>query len=259
MGPLLDKIQFIQESGRPADESFGTPRMTASGAPFIGIDQKAGSMAESVLPIHEDNRFLQAKYNLTAWFYDILDYPWERQYRNWRPILLQDVQGKVLEPGVGTGQNLRYYRSDVNLLGIDISPAMLKKAASRGKAARCNFELRLEDATAMTSIPSNHFDWIVSLYLCCVMPDHLQPLAIKQFERVLKPGGRFRLLDMVYSKDPKLRRRQDFFSRFIERVYGARFDRNTLSYLQNFEKIRITNTYFIKKDVYLVIEGQRAE
>jgi len=129
----------------------------------------------------------------------------------------------------------------------------------RGKAARFNHELRHEDATIMASIPSNHFDWIVSLYLCCVMPDHLQPLAIKQFERVLKPGGRFRLLDMIYSKDPKLRRRQEYFSRFIQKVYGARFDRNTLSYLENSEKLRITNTRFIKKDVYLVIEGHKVE
>ena len=216
-------------------------------------------MASPILSIHEDNHFLMAKYNLTAWFYDILDYPWERQYRNWRPILLKDVRGEVLETGVGTGRNLEHYRADVNLIGVDISPAMLRKAMKRGKAARFNHELRQEDATIMASIPSNHFDWIVSLYLCCVMPDHLQPLAIKQFERVLKPGGRFRLLDMIYSRDPKLRRRQEYFSRFIQKVYGARFDRNTLSYLENSEKLRITNTRFIKKDVYLVIEGHKVE
>jgi ubiquinone/menaquinone biosynthesis C-methylase UbiE len=216
-------------------------------------------MASPILSIHEDNYFLMAKYNITAWFYDILDYPWERQYRKWRPILLEDVGGRVLETGVGTGQNLRYYRADANLTGIDISPAMLRKALSRSKAACCNCDLRQEDATIMASIPSNHFDWIVSLYLCCVMPDHLQPLAIKQFERVLKPGGRFRLLDMIYSRDPKLRRRQEYFSRFIQKVYGARFDRNTLGYLENSEKLRITNTWFIKKDVYLIIEGHKVE
>ena len=27
------------------------------------------------------NRLLQAKYDLVAWVYDLLDYPWERQYR----------------------------------------------------------------------------------------------------------------------------------------------------------------------------------
>lgn len=46
---------------------------------------------------------------------------------------------------------------------------------------------------------------------------------------------------------------------FVEKVYGARFDRNTLGHLKQSEKLMITNTYFIKEDVYLVIEGQRIQ
>ncbi|HAM49280.1 MAG TPA: hypothetical protein DCP92_00750 [Nitrospiraceae bacterium] len=216
-------------------------------------------MTASLGAIHEDNRLLQAKYNITAWFYDILDYPWERQYRHWRSVLLKDVRGEVLEAGVGSGRNLRHYPSDVNLIGIDICLEMITRAMKRGKAALCNIDLRQEDATIMQSIPSNHFDWLVSTFLCCVMPDHLQPLAINQFERVLKPGGRFRLLEMVYSKNSRLRRRQELLTGFIEKVYGARFDRNTLSHLERSEKLQITDAYFIKKDVYLVIEGQRKD
>ncbi len=87
------------------------------------------------------------------------------------------------------------------------------------------------------------------------MPDRLQPLAMKQFERVLKPGGRFRLLEMVYSKDPTLRKRQGYFAPFVEKMYGARFDRNTMRYIEESQKLSITDSYFIKKDIYLVIEG----
>jgi ubiquinone/menaquinone biosynthesis C-methylase UbiE len=134
---------------------------------------------------------------------------------------------------------------------------MLKRAMKRAKSAVCGFTLRLEDATVMKSIPSNNFDWVVSTFMFCVMPDELQPLAIKQIERILKQGGRFRLLEMTYSKNPKLRKRQDFFARFVEKVYGARFDRNTLKYLQKSSKLRITNTYFLKEDTYLVLEGIR--
>ena len=36
----------------------------------------------------KERRALQLKYDITAWFYDILDYPWERQYRHWRPQLV---------------------------------------------------------------------------------------------------------------------------------------------------------------------------
>jgi len=143
----------------------------------------------------------------------------------------------------------------VELTGLALSRKMLEKAKGRSKHVPGGVTLVHEDATMMASIPSSHFDWLVSFFLCCVMPDRLQPLAIQQFERVLKPGGRFRLLEMVYSKDPKLRRRQEFFAPFVEKVYGARFDRGTLGHLEKSQRLDITNAYFIKKDVYLIIEG----
>jgi ubiquinone/menaquinone biosynthesis C-methylase UbiE len=207
----------------------------------------------------EARRSLQLKYDITAWFYDILDYPWERQYRHWRPQFVGDIRGEVLEAGVGTGRNLRWYDSGVNLVAIDLCKAMVKKAKKRGRSAACTLECLQEDATKMTSIPSNNFDWIVSTFLCCVLPHDLQALAIKQFERVLKPGGKIRLLEMVYSKIPKFRRRQVFFAPFVEKVYGARFDRNTLENLQKSSSLKITNTHFLKKDIYQVIEGYLVE
>ena len=87
------------------------------------------------------------------------------------------------------------------------------------------------------------------------MPDHLQPLAVEQFERVLKPGAHFRILEIVYSKNPMLRRKQRLFAPFIQWVYGARFDRNTLEYLEKSSILKITKTYYLKEDVYLLIEG----
>ncbi len=209
--------------------------------------------------INEKNRLLQAKYDITGRFYDILDYPWERQYRRWRPGLLKDVRGSVLEAGVGTGRNLKYYHPDVALTAIDLSEVMVRRAMKRAKSADCEIKICQEDATIMKSIPSNHFAWLVSTFLCCVMPDELQPLAIKQFERVLKPGGRFRLLEMKYPGNPGLKRLFQLFSPFVEKVYGARFDRNTLDYVQESSKLKISNTYFLKWDVYLVIEGMRVE
>ena len=206
-----------------------------------------------------DNRLLQAKYKITAWFYDILDYPWERQYRKWRPGLLQDVHGRVFEAGVGTGRNLKYYSQDVELTGIDLSAAMLNKARKRVRVAACRCTLLHQDASVMGSIPSEHFDWLISTFMCCVMPDELQPSTIEQFGRILRPGGRFRLLEMVYSKDPKLRKRQELFTPFVEKVYGARFDRDTLGHLENASKLKVDSTYCLKEDIYLVIEGERLD
>lgn len=207
----------------------------------------------------EEIRRLQAKYDLTAWFYDLLDFPWELQYRRWRPGLLEEVRGRVLEAGVGTGRNLRYYPAEASVTCIDLSQGMLRRAAKRGRQAACHFVLCHEDVTTMASIPSNHFDWLISTFLCCVMPDHLQPLAVAQFERILKPGGRFRLLEIVYSKEARLRRRQELFAPFVERAYGARFDRNTLAHVRAAAKLRLLSTRFLKHDTYLLIEGERTD
>ena len=205
--------------------------------------------------ISKENRSVQAKYRITSMFYDILDYPWEKQYKKWRPGLLDDVHGAVIEAGVGTGRNLRYYPPKAKVTGIDLSREMLKISTKRGRLAECEFYPVHEDVTSMNSIPANYFDWLISTYLCCVMPDHLQPLAIDQFERVLKPGAHFRILEMVYSKNPMIRRKQELFAPFIQWVYGARFDRNTLLYFEKSPILKITKKYYLKEDVYLVIEG----
>lgn len=206
---------------------------------------------------HEKNFLLQTKYNVTASFYDILDYPWERIYKKWRPTLVGDLRGEILEAGVGTGRNLKFYHQDVELVGIDLSKQMLSKAEKRKTKARCKVSLLHEDATVMRSIDSNKFDWIFSTFMCCVMPDEIQNLAIEQFSRVLKPGGRFRLLEIVYSKNKKIRKRQNFFTPFVEIVYGARFDRNTLQHIEQSATLKVTKTSFLKDDTYLLIEGIR--
>ena len=203
----------------------------------------------------EENLSLRAKYNITALFYDILDYPWERTYRKWRPWLIGDLRGKVLEAGVGTGRNFEYYHQDVELTGVDLSDVMLRKAIQKANKAQCKIDLLHEDASVMRLVKSNQYDWVISTFLCCVMPDEFQSLALQQFSRVLKSGGEFRLLEMIYSKDDKIRKRQQRFATFVEKVYGARFDRKTLEHIEASDELEITSSRFLKDDVYLLIEG----
>ncbi len=207
--------------------------------------------------VHEMNMRNLKRYNIVALLYDILDFPWELQYKKWRPNLIGDLRGEILEAGIGTGRNLAYYHSDVNLTALDLSRVILKYAQKKTKGARCSINFVCEDACNMTSIPTDNYDWIVATFLCCVLPDEVQHLAIEQFARVLKTGGRFRLLEMFYSKNPTLRRRQLFFAPFVEKVYGARFDRNTLEHIEKNKKLKITNTRYMKDDTYLLIEGIR--
>lgn len=206
----------------------------------------------------EPNFALRTKYALTGRYYDVLDYPFERlTYRKWRPQLLEDVRGLVLEAGVGTGHNLAHYHPSVQVTGVDLSPVMLQRARAKAKRAACEVDLRVADATVMRDIPSSHFDWVFTTFMCCVMPDELQPAALAQFGRVLKPGGRFRLLEVVWSRDPAVRKVQERIAWLTERLYGARFDRQTRAHIEREPTLEITGTRFLKWDAYLLIDGVR--
>lgn len=209
------------------------------------------------LTIHPDNRALQRTYRWTALFYDLLDYPWERQYRKWRPRLLGDLHGDVLEAGVGTGHNLTAYPADARVTGIDLSEAMLAKARRRSRKAACSVTLVHADATHLDTLPPEQFDWYIATFLYCVMPDELQPAALAEMSRALKPGGRFRLVEIVFSNDPKIRRRQERLAPFVRRVYGAQFDRLTMKHIEMNPDLEIVRTSYLKDDTYLLIEGRR--
>lgn len=203
------------------------------------------------------NLLNRRRYAITAWFYDLLDFPWELRYRKWRPGLLRDVGGEGLEAGVGTGRNLKYYPACVNLTAVDLSSAMLRKAAKRCREATCKVQLASEDATRMQSIRPHHFDWLIAFFLCCVLSGTLQDRAVSEIARVLKPGGRFRLLEMKYSYNPRLRRRQDLFAPFVEKIYGAGFDRQTLRHVRKNPQLKVTGIRYLKHDIYMLIEGIR--
>lgn len=205
----------------------------------------------------DENHRLRLKYQRTSRFYDILDYPWERQYRKWRPQILKDVSGRVVEAGVGTGHNLCHYSPSVNLTAIDLSSGMLRQAQKRASQAQCRINLQEADATNLKRFDDGMFDWYISTFMYCVMPDHLQPDALKEMARILKPGGRFRLIEILYSKDRSLRLRQKLLSPFVELVYGARFDRKTMELIHAIPSLKVTCTNYLKADTHLLIEGER--
>lgn len=202
---------------------------------------------------------LERKYRLTARVYDILDWPWELQYRKWRPEILADLEGRVLEAGVGTGRNLRHYPGGVEVHAVDLSEAMLARARRRARLARCPVTLRRADALDLRHLDDDAFDGYVSTFLYCVLPDELQPPALGEMARVLRPGGRFRLVELLYSRQPARRFVQRLLAPFVEAVYGARFDRHTLEHVEEAPGLEITGTRWLKGDTVLLVEGRRRE
>ena len=93
--------------------------------------------------------------------------------------------------------------------------------------------------------------------MCCVVPNNLQPLVLQQIARVLKPGGKFRLVEMIFSKNQARAFKQSLFLPFVEKVYGARFDRQTRLFLEENPNLETVKTSFLQDDTYLLIEGRK--
>ena len=68
------------------------------------------------------------RYERIAWVYDLLDLPFEYgRYRRIRPLLFREFSGRILDAGVGTGRNFPFYPLGSEVVGIDLSPAMLAR------------------------------------------------------------------------------------------------------------------------------------
>ncbi len=108
---------------------------------------------------------------------------WARRVRMLTGHITPDLQ--VLEIGCGTGYFTReLQKTGAAITAIDISPDLLEKA--RNEIGQPNITFKIENAYELNSLADNCFDTIVGSSVL----HHLEiEKALKQFHRVLKPGG----------------------------------------------------------------------
>ena len=106
------------------------------------------------------------------------------------------ARGQVLEIAIGTGLNLPFYPANVEITGIEISPAMLEIARRRAQSLGRQVKLMVGDAQSLP-FPDQCFDTVVCTIALCSIPDERKVVA--EAWRVLRPGGRFVALEHVRS------------------------------------------------------------
>jgi len=143
----------------------------------------------------------------------------------------RQASGDVLELAVGTGLNLPLYPASTRLLGLDISEQMVtiaaEKIAAIGVADRARVEVG--DVQALT-LPDESFDTVVSTYTFCTIPD--PEAAAREAYRVLRPGGRFYLVEHGSSSNGIIRACQRALDPLFVRFQADNIARDPLPYLE---------------------------
>lgn len=188
------------------------------------------------------------RYQRIAAVYDLLDLPFEYgRYRKLRPLLFRGLSGRLLDAGVGTGRNFPYYPAHSQVVGIDLSPAMLARAARRSADAAAAVQLVQMDVTNL-EFPDGSFDAAVATFLFCVLPDELQVAAMRELGRVVRPDGEIRILEYVRPRTKVRRAIAKLWESWIDWAYGASFDRRTEE-LARSASLEVVETKFVVRDL----------
>ena len=139
-----------------------------------------------------------------SWFNEVID---ELQFRAVRRALeiAELVPGaRFLDVGCGTGRWVRRYRElGFSPVGVDATIGMLRIARAHHTNAPLTvglaYSLPFSDAA---------FDCVSDITVVQHIPYELQPKALNEMVRVLKPGGRIILLELIRGQDSHIFPRQ---------------------------------------------------
>jgi len=200
-------------------------------------------------------RMLRRTYGRTARFYDFLDLPFEYgRYRRIRPLVFEAVGGvqRLLDCGVGTGRNVPYYPAGADVVGIDLSCEMIDRA--RRRASRVGQPATWVQADVVQlPFATASFDAAAATFLFCVLPDELQPAALAELSRVVRPGGLIVLLEYVLSRRPARRWiMQRVWAPWVRFAFAAGFDRRTTEHVRT-SGLTIAERRFVYADTMLLL------
>lgn len=188
------------------------------------------------------------------WFpriYDVAMKPLElTKFKKIRTALIDEAVGRVLEIGSGTGVNFPYYRNAVHIDAIEPNSVMRQRSFKNISKSYTPIQTYLVKAEKLP-FGDNTFDSVVATLVFCTIPEPLE--ALKEIERVSKPGAKILLFEHVRVNQSFLEKTQDYLTPLWKKVCdGCHLNRDTLGLL-NRSNLSILNVDSHYKGVFLSI------
>ncbi|NUC74003.1 class I SAM-dependent methyltransferase [Haloterrigena sp. SYSU A558-1] len=124
------------------------------------------------------------------------------QRDRWLEVLREtigDDPRRVLDAGCGTGVlSLLLAELGHDVTGVDFAPSMLERAREKARAAGQSVEFHRGDAEALAA-PDDAFDLLTARHLVWTLPN--PAAAIREWQRVVEPGGRILLVEGYWDHD----------------------------------------------------------
>ena len=137
-----------------------------------------------------------------------------------RAQVVARAQGRVLEVGIGTGLNMRYYNKArvTHITGLDPAMQMHPQAQERIKCAGLRVDL-IGLSAEQIPLPDASFDTVLITYTLCSIPD--PEAALLEMRRVLAPTGRLLYCEHGRAPDASVRRWQERLQPLWGKVAGG--------------------------------------
>lgn len=165
------------------------------------------------------------KYNRISYVYDLMESVVEfLQFGKWRRMILSDMSGRVLDMGVGTGKNLKYFPGDCTVIGVDISQKMLDHAKKKSQSMD-NVSLLVMDGEHL-ALRDDSFDNVLTTFVLCSVPEPVN--ALKELQRVCKPTGSVINLEHMRSRNTLVAFNEDVFNPIFTFIMGVNINRRTV-------------------------------
>jgi ubiquinone/menaquinone biosynthesis C-methylase UbiE len=191
------------------------------------------------------------KYERIAPFYDLIDLPFELgRYRSLRPLLFRGLSGRLLDAGVGTGRNIAFYPPGSEVFGVDLSPAMLRRAARRCVNSRSTVHLQRTDLTQL-EFADGFFDAAVACFVFCTMAPETRLAALQALARVVRPGGRVRLLEYAPARTAFRRALARAWQPWTQWAFGARLAQDVEPELSK-ASLNVTSSRYVTSSIKLI-------